>query len=221
MTELPPDEQLPPKLDALERELATQQHRWFALAMLLAAVATGFTLLLPWTFSRRLGLSVWQLGIESHPTLALTWAAALITTILTLALPPGPKSQATTAATAVITLIHLATCWQARDLPLTDTWPAPGPTLALTTTTIWLLTTTALLLAPHLHPAPPTPDSLTTAQSRLHHICPITPPSHPSAASTPNLPSRAGRPARSTTPGTPNASEQPGPSGGPPNRGGQ
>ncbi|WP_328330036.1 hypothetical protein OHA70_07675 [Kribbella sp. NBC_00382] len=211
MTELPPDEQLPVKLDALEQELATQQHRWFALAMLLAAVATGLTLLLPWTFSRRLGLSVWQLGIEIHPTLALTWAAALITTILTLALPPGPKSQASAATTAVITLIHLATCWQSEALPLTDTWPGPGPTLALITTTIWLLTTTAHLLTTHLHPQPPTPDSLTTAHSRLRHLHRPISPTPPGA---PNLPSRAG------PPGAPNLPNRAGPPGGPPNRGG-
>jgi hypothetical protein len=175
MTELPPDEQLPPKLDALEQELAGQQHRWFALAMLLAAIATGLTLLLPWTFSRRLGLSVWQLGIETQPTLALTWAAGLIATILALALPPGPKSQAATTITAVITLIYLAGCWQTRDLPLTDTWPGPGPTLALTTALIRLLTTTAHLLATRTHHPPPTDEALATAQSRLHHTRPAPP----------------------------------------------
>ncbi|GAA0951345.1 hypothetical protein GCM10009554_52620 [Kribbella koreensis] len=220
MTELPPDEQLPPKLDALERELGAQQHRWFALAMLLAAIATGVTLLLPWTFSRRLGLSVWQLGIETQPTLALTWAAGLLATILTLALPPGPKSQAAAAITGVITLIYLAGCWQARDLEqLTDTWPGPGPTLALTTAIIWLLITSAHLLATHLHHPPPTEEALTIAHSRLRRI--PTPPSHSSPTSTPNMPSRAGRPTRSTTPGTPTASELPGPSSGPPNRGDQ
>ncbi|MFI5711349.1 hypothetical protein [Kribbella sp. NPDC051620] len=176
MTEIPPDEQLPPKLDALERELAVQQHRWFALAMLLAAIATGITLLLPWTFSRRLGLSVWQLGIETQPALALTWAAGLLATILTLALPPGPKSQATAAITAVITLLYLTGCWQARDLPLADTWPGPGPTLALTTAIIWLLTTSAHLLAPHLHSPPITTDALTTAHTRLLHHRPPFPP---------------------------------------------
>jgi hypothetical protein len=170
MTDLPPDEQLPPKLDALERELAGRQHRWFALAMLLASVASALTLLLPWTFSRRLGLSVWQLGIETQPTLALTCAAGLITTILTLALPPGPKSQAAAAITAVITLIYLIGCWQTRDLtPPTDTWPGPGPSLALTTATLWLLATTAHLLATHLHPTPATPEALTTAHGRLRH----------------------------------------------------
>jgi hypothetical protein len=139
--------------------------------MLLAAIATGLTLLLPWSFSRRLGLSVWQLGIETQPTLTLTWAAGLLATILTLALPAGPKSQATTAVTGVITLIYLATCWQARDLsPLTDTWPGPGPTLALTTAIIWLLTAAAHLLATHLHHPPPTDEALATAQSRLYRF---------------------------------------------------
>jgi hypothetical protein len=174
--EQPPDEQLPPKLDALERELGVRQHRWFALAMVLAAVATGVTLLLPWTFSRRLGLSVWQLGLETQPTLALTWAAGLIATILTLALPAGPKAQAAAAITGVIALIYLAGCWQARDLTsLSDTWPGPGPAFALTTAAIWLLTTSAHLLATRLHHPPPSDEALTTAQSRLRHNRP-TPP---------------------------------------------
>lgn len=60
--ELPPDEELTRRLDLAEQNLATRQHRWFARATLLAALATGITLLLPWTFSRRLGESVWQLG---------------------------------------------------------------------------------------------------------------------------------------------------------------
>lgn len=177
MTELPPDEQLPLKLDALERELGVRQHRWFALAMVLAAGATGVTLLLPWTYSRRLGLSVWQLGIETQPALALTWAAGLIATIATLALPVGPKSQAAAAITGVIAIVYLAGCWEARDLaPLTDIWPGPGPTLALTTALIWLLTTSAHLLATRLHHSLPSDEALSTAQSRLRHNRP-TPPS--------------------------------------------
>ncbi|NEA34495.1 hypothetical protein [Streptomyces sp. SID13031] len=171
MTDLPPDEQLPLQLDGLERELGIRQHRWFALAMLLTALAAGITLLLPWTYSRRLGLSVWQLGIETQPTLALTWAAGLIATVLTLILPIGPKSQAAAAITAVIALIYLTGCWQARDLsPLTDTWPGPGPTFALTTALLWLLTTTAHLLATRPHHPPPTPEALTAAQTHLRRF---------------------------------------------------
>ena len=81
-----PDEEIPRRLDAVEAALATGEHRWYARATLLAALATGVTLLLPWTFSRRLGLSVWQLGIEVQPTLALTWLAGLLTSVVALVL---------------------------------------------------------------------------------------------------------------------------------------
>ena len=64
-----PEEELARRLEVAERELGVRQHRWFARATLLAALATGITLLLPWTFSRRLGQSVWQLGIETQPSL--------------------------------------------------------------------------------------------------------------------------------------------------------
>jgi hypothetical protein len=168
VTALPPDEELPLKLAGLERELAVRQHRWFALAMLLAALATGVTLLLPWTYSRRLGLSVWQLGIETQPALALTWATGLIATVLTLALPAGLKSQAASAVTGVIAVIFVAGCWQARDLsPLSDTWPGPGPTFALIISLSWLLTTAAHLLATRTNATPPTDEALAAAQTRL------------------------------------------------------
>src|SRR5690242_16114695 len=102
-----PDEELPHRLAAAEHALAVHEHRWFARAGLLAALATGLTLLLPWTYSRRLGLSVWQLGIETQPQLALTWLVGLATTATLLILKPGHKAQATAGITAVITLLLL------------------------------------------------------------------------------------------------------------------
>jgi hypothetical protein len=168
VTELPPDEELPLKLDELQRELGVRQHRWFALAMVLAAFGTGVTLLLPWTYSRRLGLSVWQLGIETQPGLTLTWAAGLIATILTLALPVGVKSQGAAAIAGVVAVIYLAGCWQAREpAPLSDTWQGPGPAFALTTALLWLLTISAHLLATRPHHSSPSDEALTTARSRL------------------------------------------------------
>ena len=84
-----PDEALPHLVDQAERRLSIGQHRWFALATLLATLPAGVALLLPWTFSRRLGQSVWQLGIETQPTLALAWLAGLLAAVLALALRPG------------------------------------------------------------------------------------------------------------------------------------
>jgi hypothetical protein len=166
--ELLPDEELPRRLDAAEEVLATSQHRWFARATVLATLATGFTLLLPWTFSRRLGLSVWQLGIEVQPSLALTWLAGLITSIVALSLPAGLKAQAASAATGVLALLFVAGGWQAKDLQsISDTWAGPGPAFAIVTGLIWLLCATAQLLADRTRPATPDDKAVADAIARL------------------------------------------------------
>jgi len=166
--ELAPEEELDRRLEVAERELELKQHRWFARASLLAALATGVTLLLPWTFSRRLGQSVWQLGIEAQPSLLLTWLAGLITSILALILRPGQAAQACTAITGVIALIFIAGSWQANSLDaLSDAWPGPGPSFAVVTGLIWTLTLTAQLIADRPHPTTPTPASLQAAITHL------------------------------------------------------
>ena len=164
-----PDEELPKRLDAAEAELTTAERRWYARATLLAALATGVTLLLPWTFSRRLGLSVWQLGIETQPSLALTWLAGLVTSAIPLILKPSYKTQAATAVTAVIAVISLAGAWQATTLESqSDSWPGPGPAFATISALTWLLTTAAQLLAHHNHPpAAPTATALTQTITHL------------------------------------------------------
>jgi hypothetical protein len=170
MSELPPDEEVPRKLDALEQSLALKQHRWFGRATLLAVLASGIALLLPWTFSRRLGLSVWQLGLEVQPSVALTCLAGLLTSIAALVLRPGPKAQAATAVSGVIAILYIAGAWQATSAAtLTDTWPGPGPAVAVVTGLTWLLTTaTHLLTPPRPHPTP-TPDALHSATTHLRH----------------------------------------------------
>jgi hypothetical protein len=168
MSEPLPDEELPRLLDAAEQELATRQHRWFATATLLAALATGVTLLLPWTFSRRLGLSVWELGIETQPSLRFIWPAGLITSALALSLRPGPKAQAATAITAIVALIYAATGWQANSVePLSDTWPGPGPAFAVVFGLGWLLSASAQLIATRPRSSEPNPEALQTAITRL------------------------------------------------------
>ncbi|QNE19289.1 hypothetical protein F1D05_16920 [Kribbella qitaiheensis] len=168
--ELAPDEELARRLDLAEQALGTRQHRWFARATLLAALATGITLLLPWTFSRRLGESVWQLGVEVQPSLLLTWLAGLIASILALTLRPGHAAQACTAITGVIALIHVAGSWQATAQDsLSDTWPGPGPAFAIVAGLSWILCVSAQLIADHPHPSTPTDESLQTAISRLRH----------------------------------------------------
>jgi len=168
--ELPPDEELSRRLDLAEQNLATRQHRWFARATVLAGLATGITLLLPWTFSRRLGESVWQLGFETQPSLLLTWLAGLIASIVALAVRPGHVAQACTAITGVIALIYVAGGWQANALEaLSDSWPGPGPAFAIVTGLSWLLCVSAQLVADRPHPSHPTEESLRTATTRLRH----------------------------------------------------
>lgn len=171
MSELPPDEELPRKLDAIEQTLATNQHKWFARATLLAVLATGITLLLPWTFSRRLGLSVWQLGIETQPSLAVTWLVGLLAAIAALVLN-GSKAQVASSVTGIIAILFIAGAWQANSLAaLTDTWPGPGPAVATVTGIAWLLAaTTHLLATTRSHPTtPPTPEALEAATAHLRH----------------------------------------------------
>ena len=168
MSDLLPDEELPRRLDAAELDLATSQHRWFAIATLLAALASGITLLLPWTFSRRLGLSVWELGIEAQPSLVFLWLAGLITSSLALILRVGPKAQAVTSITAVVALIYSAGGWQANTQEsLSDTWPGPGPAFAIVLGLSWLLAATAQLIADRPQPSSPTPEALQSAIARL------------------------------------------------------
>jgi Co/Zn/Cd efflux system component len=153
-----------------EQTLATRHHRWFARATVLAALASGVTLLLPWTFSRRLGESVWQLGLETQPSLLLTWLAGLITSIVALTLRPGPVAQTCTAITGVIALIYIAGGWQANTLDaLSDSWPGPGPAFAIVTGLCWLLCVSAQLVADRPHPSNPTDEALRTATTRLRH----------------------------------------------------
>ncbi len=143
-----PDEELPRRLDDAEAELARSEHRWFARATLLAALATGVTLLLPWTYTRRYGLSVWQLGLEIQPTLALACLAGVISSKVALALKPGAGAQAATGVTAIIATACLAVAWQATTVDtLTDTWPGPGPAFTIATSILWLLATAVQLVA--------------------------------------------------------------------------
>jgi hypothetical protein len=153
-----PDEELPRRLDVAEAELARSEHRWFARATLLTALATGVTLLMPWTYSRRYGLSIWQLGIETQPTLAFSCLTGLITSTVAVILKPGLRASALTGVTAVIAIVCLATAWQGTSLDtLNNTWAGPGPAFAVATSLLWLLAATAQLVAEHNKPPAPDP----------------------------------------------------------------
>jgi hypothetical protein len=163
-----PDETLPHLVEQAERRLSLGQHRWFALATLLATLPAGVALLLPWAFSRRLGQSVWQLGIETQPTLALAWLAGLLAAVLALVLRPGQLAQAAAAVSGVVALIYAAGGWQANTArALSDTWPGPGPAVALVTGLIWLLCAGAQLIADRPHPVEPDAEELAGAVRRL------------------------------------------------------
>jgi hypothetical protein len=163
-----PDELLPRQLDAAEEELASELHRWFARATLLAGLAAGITLLLPWSFSRRLGLSVWQLGIEEHPALGLTWLAGLIASVVALVVRSGQYPRIATAITGIVAVVYAGGSWQASALnSATDSWPGPGPAFAVVSGLIWLLCATAQLLADRLRTSAPTDQQLQDATDRL------------------------------------------------------
>jgi hypothetical protein len=163
-----PDEELPRQLDAAEEELASGLHRWFARATLLAGLAAGITLLLPWTFSRRLGLSVWQLGIEDHPALGLTWLAGLVASVVALLVRSGKYPQVATTVAGIVAVGYAAASWQAIALDSgTDSWPGPGPAFAVVSGLIWLLCATAQLVADRLRTSAPTDQQLQDAIDRL------------------------------------------------------
>ncbi|TWD79826.1 hypothetical protein FB561_0892 [Kribbella amoyensis] len=167
MTELP-DEVLPEKLDAAERLLARAEHRWFALAVVLAALASGAALLLPWAFSRRLGQSVWQLGVEVSPELSLAWVAGLVTAVIALWVRPGIWARTAASISGVVALVYAAGGWQARDLgPSSDSWAGPGPAIAVVAGVCWILAATALLVADRPRSRADDPDALTDAVTRL------------------------------------------------------
>jgi hypothetical protein len=163
-----PDELLPRQLDAAEEELASGLHRWFARATLLAGLAAGITLLLPWTFSRRLGLSVWQLGIEDYPALGLTWLAGLVASVVALVVRSGKYPQIATTITGIVALVYATASWQANALDsASDSWAGPGPAFAVVSGLIWLLCATAQLIADRLRTSAPTDQQLQDAIDRL------------------------------------------------------
>ncbi len=168
-----PDEELPRRLDEAETELARSEHGWFARATLLAALTTGVTVLLPWTYTRRYGLSVWQLGLETQPALAFTCLVGIITSAVALALKPGARTRAATGVTAVIAIVCLAIAWQASTADtltdtLTGTWPGPGPAFTIAASVLWLLAATLQLVAQHNNQvAPDDPADISRAVTRL------------------------------------------------------
>jgi hypothetical protein len=111
-----------------------------------------------------LGQSVWQLGIETQPKLALTWLAGLAVSALAL-LRPG---QLVPALSGVVALVYAAGGWQATiPSPISGTWPGPGPSIAVVTGLTWLLCAAAQLVANHADPAEPDAESLAHAVRRL------------------------------------------------------
>jgi hypothetical protein len=163
-----PDEVLPRQLDAAEEELANELNLWFARADLLAGLAVGMTLLLPWSFSRRLGLSVWQLGIEEHPVLGVVWLAGLVASVVALVVRSGQYPRIATAITGIVAVVYAAGSWHANALDSgTDSWPGPGPAFAVACGVIWLLSATAQLIAHRSRTPPPTDEQLEDAIDRL------------------------------------------------------
>lgn len=180
--ELLPDEIVPREIDAAERALDRDRRGWIDRATAATALVAGWSLLLPWDYSRRLGLQVWRLGVEEHPAIGLVWVVGAAATVAALLVRRRWHGLVAISVAAAAALVFSAAAWQQTGLaPSSDTWPGPGPSVALTTGLLWLLSCTARLLAErHRPPTSWTDQELHDAVNRLRRTRadrPLLPPS--------------------------------------------
>jgi hypothetical protein len=156
MSQEPIDEVVPREIAEAERALDNHPRRWLDRAVAAIGLSAGWTLLLPWDYSRRLGLQVWRLGVEEHPMLGLLWAvgfaaAGVALVVRSRSRPAGIIAISISGAAAAL---FTGFAWQQTGLPASsETWPGPGPSVALTTGLLWLLACAVRLLAERVHPA--------------------------------------------------------------------
>jgi len=135
-----PDEEVPRLIAAAQRGLDDRARRWLSRATVAVAVAAGWTLLLPWSFGDRLGLTVWRLGFEEHPALCGVWGLGTAATVAALLLPDRRRAAAATATTALAALVFTGWAWSSDGVELTgQSWTGPGPALAGITGLLWFL----------------------------------------------------------------------------------
>lgn len=154
-----PDEEVPRLLARAERELATGPAKWLSWATIVMAVAAGWTLLLPWSFGRRIGLTVWRLGFAEHPLLCVVWAAGTAAAVgaAVLQRSAGPKRNAVLAAagSGAAALMFTGWAWGSDTTgPAAESWTGPGPAVAGITGLLWLLAALGQILASR-QPGPP------------------------------------------------------------------
>ncbi|MFC0626941.1 hypothetical protein [Kribbella deserti] len=183
-----PDQDVPAQIAAAGKRLDRAYREGLDRLVVGITLVAGWTLLLPWTYSRRLGLQVWRLGIEQHPVLGIAWLLGFAAAITAWRLRHALIPLGVSASTA---LIFTGWAWQDNGLPSgSDTWPGPGPSAALTLGLIWILACVVRLLAERRRPAPPPdPKALEQARTRLRRTRaqrPLDLPAH--WAATPNQP---------------------------------
>jgi hypothetical protein len=164
-----PDEVVPQLLTAAELELADRPRRWLSRATVVTAAAAGWTLLLPWSYGRRIGLTVWQLGFEQHPVLGVVWALGTAAAITAVVLAEHRVLAA--AGTAVAALVFTGWAWAGDDPELAaETWTGPGPALAGIAGLLWLLAALGQVVSSRRpEPALFTDYAIRDATGRLRH----------------------------------------------------
>lgn len=180
-----PDQDVPEQITDMGRHLDHADRRrldWILIGITLVA---AWTLLLPWTYSRRLGLQVWRLGIEQYPILGIAWLIGLAAAIATWYLRNRWVSLGVAATSA---LVFTSFAWQENGLPGgVDSWTGPGPSAALTVGLLWILACAARLLAERHRPdRQPEPAELQQAATRLRRTRTERPLDLPSAVTHPD-----------------------------------
>lgn len=180
-----PDQDVPEQIAETGQRLDHADRRrldWILVGITLVA---AWTLLLPWTYSRRLGLQVWRLGIEQYPVLGIAWLIGFAAAIATWHLSNRWVPLGVSASSA---LVFTGWAWQENGLPAgIDSWTGPGPSAALTVGLLWILACAARLLAERPRPdRPPEPAELDHARTRLRHTRADRPLDLPSAVTHPD-----------------------------------
>ena len=146
-----PDEDLPRQITAAEQAIDSSLRRWLERAAAVAGLAAGWSLLLPWTYSRRLGLQVWQLGFEEHPQLGAAWVVGFAAAVVALVLRDRPAAVVATSVAGSAAVVFSGLAWQQIGLEATsESWSGPGPSVAITAGLLWILSCTARLLTERL-----------------------------------------------------------------------
>jgi hypothetical protein len=157
-------------------------------ATIVTVTAAGWTLLLPWSYGRRIGLTVWRLGYSEHPLLCAVWAAgmaaAIAAVVLQRTVDPTRNAMFAAAGSAGFALVFTGWSWGSENPDLSaEAWAGPGPALAGITGLLWLLASLGQIVTSRRAEPPLFTDyALREATTRLrrtrNHRPAATPPIH-------------------------------------------